>query len=82
MQTIIIIHIFSSLRLLRKAKFLLPTQESQGIYYTGRINAPVEQLSSSIKNKNQNGEGSGPSIKKIASKLWLSFFCLKVCNSG
>ena len=79
MQTIIIIHIFTSLRLLRKAKFLLPTQ---GIYHTGRMNAPVEQLSSSIKNKNQNGEGSGPSIKKIASKLWLSFFCLKVCNSG
>jgi len=47
MQTIINIQISTSLRLLRKAKCLLATQ---GIcHYTGQMNAPVEQLTSSVK---------------------------------
>ena len=46
MQTIIIIQIFTSLR---KAKFLLTTQ---GIcHHTGRMNAPVEQLTRALKKK-------------------------------
>ena len=46
MQTIMIMQIFTSLR---KAKFLLTTQ---GIcHHMGRMNAPVEQLTSSIKKK-------------------------------
>ena len=48
MQTIMIMQIFTSLR---KAEFLLTTQ---GIcYHMGRMNAPVEQLISSIKKKNK-----------------------------
>ena len=69
---IINIQSFTSLRLLHKAKFLLATK---GIcYHTGRMNAPVEQLTSSIKKekKRQDGEGRGLSIK--TTKLWLSFF--------
>ena len=54
----------ASYRLLGKAKFLLGTQ---GIcHHTGRMNAPVERLTSSMKKKTtqkQDGEGSGPSIK-------------------
>ena len=49
MLMIINIQSFTSLRLLHKAKFLLATK---GIcYHTGRMNAPVEQLTSSIKKK-------------------------------
>ena len=72
--------IFTSLRLLRSAKFLLATQ---GIcHHTGRVNASVEQLTSSIKKeeKKQGGEGSGPSIK--TTNLWLSFLFFKVGNLG
>ena len=71
MQIIINIQIFTSLRLLRSAKFLLATQ---GIcHHTGRMNASLEQLTSSIKKEKKNdGEGSGPSIK--TTKLWLSLF--------
>ena len=47
MQTIIHIQLFTSLRLLRKVKFLLVTQ---GIcHHAGRMNASLEQLTSSIK---------------------------------
>lgn len=43
----ILIQFFTSFRLLRSAKFLLATQ---GIgHHKGRMNAPVEQLTSSIK---------------------------------
>ena len=60
MQTIISIQIFTSLRLLPRVKFLLATQ---GIcHHVGQMNAPLEQLTSSIKKK-QDGKGSGPSIK-------------------
>ena len=52
---IINIQSFTSPRLLHKAKFLLATK---GIcYHTGRMNAPVEQLTSSIK-KNKMAKGA------------------------
>ena len=72
MQTIINIQILTSLRLPRKAKFLLATQAI--CHHTGRMNAPVQQFTSSIKKekKKHDGEGSGPSIK--TTKLWLSLF--------
>ena len=73
MQTIIHIQLFSSLRLLRKVKFLLATQ---GIcHHAGRMNASLEQLTTSIKKKEKiekDCESSGPSIK--TTELWLFFF--------
>ena len=79
MQTVIPIQLFSSLRLLRKVKFLLATQ---GIcHHAGRMNACLEQLTTSMKKKEKREkdcEGSGPSIK--TTELWLFFFFSKVGN--
>ena len=54
MQTIINIQILTSLRVLRKAKFLLSTYTI--CHHKGRVNAPAEQLTSSIKNKNKRAK--------------------------
>ena len=52
MQTIINIQIFTNFSQFRKAKFLPATK---GIcHHTGRMNAPVEQLTSSIKKEKKD----------------------------
>ena len=81
MQTIINIQIFTSLRLLHRAKFLLATQ---GIcHHTGQMNASVEQLTSSIKKEKQNKMAKAAVHQsKQPSFDYLFFFFFEVGNIG
>ena len=78
MQTIINIQILTSLRLLRKVKFLLTTQ---GIcHHRGQMNGSLEQLTSWIKKKREKKNEDDEGTK--TTEIWLYFFFSKVGNLG
>ena len=81
MQTIIHIQLFSSLRLLRKVKFLLATQ---GVcHHAGRMNASLEQLTTSIKKKRKEKKIAKVAVHRSKQPSFgYSFFFSKVGNLG
>ena len=79
MQTIINIQIFTYFSQLREAKFLLATK---GIcHHTGGMNAPVEQLTSSIK-KEKKDKMAEVAVHRSKQPSFGYLFFFKVGNLG